>query len=300
MTWRPWHPEFPVDATLAARLAARLVPETAGIEPERVGEGWDNDVWRFGLWTLRFPRRPLGADLIRVEAAVLPALAPHLPVAVPFAEHVGEPGPDHPAPYLAHRFVPGTTVDRARLERATRHRLAPQVAGFLRALHDLPLAAAPGAPIDEHKRAIDARRRMIGDRLPRLSETRYGRFVDATASAVAAIDARPDERLVICHGDLYPRHLLVDATGDLCGVIDWGDVRLSHPGIDLSIAFSLLPPSARPAFFSVYGPIDPGSEALARMTALHYATALGLYALDVGDRSLADDAEVIFAHATAA
>jgi len=297
----PWTPEFPVDADLAATLAARLVPAVAGRAPERVGAGWDNDVWRFGSWTFRFPRRPLAVRLIRIEARVLPALAEHLPIPVPAAEYVAEAGPDHPAPYIAHRFVPGTTLDRARLDRAGRQRLAPQIAGFLRALHGLPIALArsSGAPGDRAKRDIDARRRMVRERLPRLEGTRYGPWLDATRAVVDTPRAGPDGRRAVCHGDLYARHLLVDEVGDLCGAIDWGDVMISHPGIDLSIVYTALPAAARASFFAVYGPIDAGTEALARVTAAHYAAALALYALDIGDAPLADETAQIFRNLTA-
>ncbi len=297
----PWTPQFPVDAALARALAARLVPGTAACVPQRVGEGWDNDVWRFGEWTFRFPRRPLAVELIRIEARVLPALAPHLPIAVPAAKYVGEPGPDHAAPYIAHRFVPGSTLDRARLDADARVRLAPQIAEFLVALHRLPidLARSAGAPDDTAKCDIDARRRLTRSRLPRLMGTRYAPWLAGIEAVVDRAGPPPGAARTVCHGDLYPRHLLVDGDGDLCGAIDWGDVMISHPGIDLSIAYTVLPPAARPGFFAVYGSVDAGTEALARVTAAHYATALGLYALDVEDAPLADDAEWICRNVTA-
>lgn len=296
----PWTPRFPVDAALASKLAARLVPETAGCAPVRVGEGWDNDVWRFGEWTLRFPRRPLAVELIRTEARVLPAIAPYLPIAVPAAEHVAEPGSEHPAPYVAHRFVPGTTLDRANLGPRAREELAPQIAGFLKALHGVPpeLARSAGAPDDVAKCDIDARRRLARGRLPRLAGTRFARWIEALGAVLDRDDAMPGAERAVCHGDLYPRHLLVDDRGDLCGAIDWGDLMISHPGVDLSIGYSFLPPSARPNFFDVYGPIEAGTAALARVTAAHYATALAVYALDVGDAPLADDAEWICRNVT--
>lgn len=298
----PWKPEFPVDARRAALLAARLLPETVGLTPIRVGEGWDNDVWRFGEWTLRFPRRPLAVELIQVEAKVLPAIAPLLPIAVPAAEHVGRASADHPAPYIAHRYLPGTTLDRARLDGAARARLAPQIAAFLSALHGLsvPMVRAHGAPDDDAKRDVSRRRALIRERLPRLRGTRYGPWLEGLRTVADAPGPAPGERRSVCHGDLYPRHLLVDGRGDLCGALDWGDVMISHPGIDLSIAWTFLPPKARAAFFAAYGPIDAGTETLARVSAAHYATALGLYALDVGDEALADDAEQICRNVTAA
>jgi aminoglycoside phosphotransferase (APT) family kinase protein len=84
------------------------------------------------------------------------------------------------------------------------------------------------------------------------------------------------------HGDLYGRHLLV-ADGALVGVIDWGDVHVGDPAIDLSIGWTFLPRAARPAFLAAYGPVDGDGLARARTVALHYATALLAYGRAKGD-----------------
>ena len=48
----------------------------------------------------------------------------------------------------------------------------------------------------------------------------------------------------VCPGDLYVRHLLLNELCELTGVIDWGDVHLGDPAVDLMIAYSFLPLSA--------------------------------------------------------
>jgi Ser/Thr protein kinase RdoA (MazF antagonist) len=53
-------------------------------------------------------------------------------------------------------------------------------------------------------------------------------------------------RLTIVHGDLYARHVLVDERGALSGVIDWGDIHLGDPAIDLAIAHLVLRPGSSP------------------------------------------------------
>ena len=93
-------------------------------------------------------------------------------------------------------------------------------------------------------------------------------------------------RAVLVHADLYVRHVLVDDASRACGVIDWGDVHLGHPGLDLALAFSLLPPSARSRFARAYGPIDDESWALGRQRGLLYGAVLCAYGLDIGDSAL--------------
>lgn len=303
MTDKPWLPQFPVDRVLAGRLIAAARPELAGLTPERVGEGWDNDVWRVGAWAFRFPRRPMGVDLIAVEARVLPGLAARLPVAIPAAEQVVPAGPLHPAPYLAHRFLPGTTGDRAALDTAQRTRLAPQLAGFLATLYAVPVAEARamGVPDDVFRSDPQRRVEQITERLPALAAAGFAREADAIRDAMLAhgmdaIDALPQADRTLCHGDFYARHFLVDERGELCGVIDWGDVCVADPAIDLSIAYAFLPPSARSAFFDGYGPVDARTHAMARLYAMHSATALAVYATDVGDRPLRAEAAVALGH----
>jgi Phosphotransferase enzyme family len=76
----------------------------------------------------------------------------------------------------------------------------------------------------------------------------------------------PPEPRAVCHGDLHFRQLLVDG-GELTGIIDWVDVCRSDPGVDLQLAWSLLPPAARDDFVDEYGPVTE-SLLRARVVAL--------------------------------
>jgi GrpB-like predicted nucleotidyltransferase (UPF0157 family) len=93
-------------------------------------------------------------------------------------------------------------------------------------------------------------------------------------------------RRVLCHGDFYARHLLINQQHQLCGIIDWGDVHMGNPIIDLSSVYSFLPPEAHPFFFAQYGFIDFPSEKLARLRALFSLTTLLVYGHDIGDEDL--------------
>ena len=64
------------------------------------------------------------------------------------------------------------------------------------------------------------------------------------------------------------------------GVIDWGDVCVGDPAIDLSIAFGALAGPARAAFLAAHGALDAATELRARAIALTLATTLLAYALD--------------------
>ena len=292
-TPRPWTPEHPVGRDLAAALVHAQFPGLAGLAPERVGEGWDTDVWRFGNLAFRFPRRPIAIPLVEIEPRCLRWLAPRLPLAVPEPVCLGAPSPAFPHPFWAHALVPGRTGDQAALEEAGRVAVAPAIATFLRTLHGLDAheAARQGVPADVF-RCQTARTAAGGlGRLPLLAGTPWAGHAGPARALLAAPPpmVRGDE--VVLHGDLYARHLLFDDAGRLSGVIDWGDVCLGDRAIDLSIAFTFLPPAARPAFWSAYGEVDEATRARARLFGLaRYGLALLLYARDVGDAPLEAEA----------
>ena len=95
----------------------------------------------------------------------------------------------------------------------------------------------------------------------------------------------------LVHGDLYAAHLLVGADGDPCGVIDWGDVHIGQPVVDLALLFSFLPPQGRRSFQQIYGEIDPTTAAVARFKALEIAVTLVLYGHDNEKADLVRDGQ---------
>ncbi len=292
----PWDAEHPVDAALAARLIEGQFPDLPGGPLVRLGQGWDNDIWRRGAITWRFPRRSMGRRLLRTEARVLPALAPRLPLPIPWPRYLGEATAEYPSAFLGHPFVSGTTGDRAALSAAERGALAETLGAFLRALHavDPDEAAAMGVGPDRFRWDMGRARALVVERAEALLG---GRWDEGLRAAMAA-EVPPSVRGgTLLHGDLYLRHLLFDEERALCGVIDWGDVCIGDRAQDLFSVYAGLPPEARPRFWAAYGEVDGGTRARARYIALKYATALLAYASDVGDAPLLAEAEVALEYA---
>ena len=90
---------------------------------------------------------------------------------------------------------------------------------------------------------------------------------------------------MLSHGDLHIRHVLVER-GAITGVIDWGDICLADPAIDLMLVWMLLPPAARERFFATYGRVDDERLLRARVLALFLGVTLAAYARDVGNARL--------------
>jgi aminoglycoside phosphotransferase (APT) family kinase protein len=280
-----WTPEHPVNAALARKLVHDQFPELAALEPRRLGQGWDCDVWSFGETAFRFPRRAMGVGLLEAELKVLPHLAPHLDLAIPAPTHVGEPVEDFPYRFFGHQVVPGVPADQANQDEASRAALAPQLGRFLRQLH----AIDPGevrAPEDDFKWDMARKAKAALARLPMLPR---GEDLAAVEGVLTDLPPNAHGRTLI-HGDVYVRHLMLGPEG-LVGVIDWGDVRWGDPAIDLAAAYSFLPPAARDAFWEAYGEVDEATRRRARLTGLaNHGVSLLAYALDVGDEVLVREA----------
>ena len=100
----------------------------------------------------------------------------------------------------------------------------------------------------------------------------------------------PTGNPMLVHGDLHVRHVLVDASGGVTGVIDWGDVCLADPAVDLAVAYSAFTGAARRALLEAYGGIDPERELRARALAVRLSAFLAASAADGGRPALLAEA----------
>ena len=278
-----WHPEQVVGEELARALVREQFPAIRADSVELVSAGWDYTVHRVdGAWAFRFPRRAVVLEPMRREIEVLPALAPSLPVPVPAAAHIGAPADGYPWPFYGARWLAGREATLA----DGREALAPQLGRFLRQLHDTSL---PGLPVDSNGRADMARRVPVTREALAAIEELWPAPPVVAELLEAAEALPPPERLVVCHGDLHFRQLLVDGPR-LTGVVDWVDVCLSDPGIDLMVAYAFLPPGARPAFFAAYGDVAEASHVRARVLALNLSAILARYAHAEGNGPVEQEA----------
>jgi aminoglycoside phosphotransferase (APT) family kinase protein len=284
-----WDADHEIGDDDAVGLIDSQFPSLAPARLAHLGAGWDNVAFVVNdAYVFRFPRRQMGCDLMQIETRWLPLLAAAVPVRIPAPEFVGAPEGDYPYPFAGYPMIPGETACRAALPPGDRAALARPLGGFLRALHAIPLGgdtrtSAPGDTI---------RRADIAHRVPGVRRHIGAAAIDAGIDPDAAVafvdtlaDAAPAERTCWVHGDLYARHLLVDR-GALSGVIDWGDMHVGDPALDLSIAYSFLPARSRPAFFDAYGPVDAETRRRARFRALHFAGVLLPYGRDQNDDAI--------------
>lgn len=280
-----WTADREISVTQAAGLIAVQFPQLAGLPVHPLAAGWDNSVFAVGnVWAFRFPRREIALSGVRRELELLPRLAPLLPLPVPVPEFVGEPAEGFPWPFAGSRLLHG--MELAELAEHRREEAGRQLGRFLRALHRPEVADKLGAdlPVDPMRRADPTAR--IARTQPHIDALAHVWQPDgavhelyADACALGPSTVRP----ALVHGDLHLRHLFVDARGHATGVIDWGDVCLADPCVDLILAYGGFVGGSRSAFFDAYGPVSRDQELRARVLSLSVCAALAASA-EVGSR----------------
>lgn len=254
--------------------------------------GWDNTAFVVnGQWLFRFPRRQIAVPGVQREIAVLPRLAARLPLPIPDPRFVGQPSSRYPWPFFGAGLLPGRELADSGLSDSERAGAAASVGRFLRVLHDPGLVALvddAGLPVDPMRRGsapVRAHRaRAVLDRLVHRgiwpADSDVSRFLDQAERTARAADGGPGGGpLVVSHGDLHVRHLLVDQDGSATGIIDWGDLCLADPAVDLSIAYFGFAGKARADLLSAYGrPVGAERELAARACAVSLAAIQAEYA----------------------
>jgi aminoglycoside phosphotransferase (APT) family kinase protein len=298
-----WDADHELTADQAAELIVRQFPGLEPVHIEMIGVGWDNVAFRVNeRWVFRFPRRKLGTDLIVNESRILPLLAPALPLPIPAPRFFGRAEGDYPYDFAGYALIPGETACCRQWTDTERVETAADLARFLAALHSIPIpTGATWAPGDLLRRAdLPYRAPKLKERLQSLQglvdEVDAARLCDLVDRLVQT----PPHGGPPCwqHGDLYPRHLLADDRGRLCGVIDWGDVHLGDPAGDLAIVYTFLPAVAHDRFWHTYGPADEATKNRARFRAIHYGAILTTYGREIGDAPIREVGEYALRAAT--
>lgn len=275
-----WSAAEHVDEERAARLIRAQFAPLPERSVELVSEGWDYVVHRVdGRWVFRFPRREVVVEGTERELACLPALAELLPVAVPAPVFVGKPGNGYPWPFYGAAFLPGREATSADADA-----IALPLARALRTLH--------GSELDCELQDDPLGRVDMARRVPRTREalSELGELTGAADALLAEAETLPPPRhTALCHGDLHFRQILVDGAS-LSGIVDWIDICRSDPAVDLSIAWSLLPSTARTTFFGEYGALDREREVRARVFAAFVSAMLVQWARAEGVPAVLDEA----------
>jgi aminoglycoside phosphotransferase (APT) family kinase protein len=285
-----WDADVLIDEPLVRALLGEQFPELDAGSARLLGTGWDNSVWVIEeRWAFRFPHRAIAIPGVERELAVLPLLAPLLPVAISEPRFVGVTSDRFPWPFFGAPLLVGEEAADAGLTDDERTTVAVELGRFLRVLHDTNVDVE--LPLDPLLRA-DMSFRVPRTQARMVEVEGLGLWTPPPAAAALLEQASalpPAEPTTLVHGDLHFRHVLV-GDGHLTGVIDWGDTCRADPAVDLLLYWSLFTPEARAAFVAAYGPIPDDGLLRARVLALFICGILLIYGRQEGFRRIEAEA----------
>jgi aminoglycoside phosphotransferase (APT) family kinase protein len=260
--------EIPIDVALVRALVSRVMPACADWPIRRLSSsGSTNALFRLGDELLvRLPRQPGGSATISKEASWLPTVRPLLPVSVPDVVAVFEPDLGYPERWSVVRWIegahpevvgPDTSVD------PRREGLATDLAKVLDALRqaEVPPGAADHPQLQSYRgrplATMDQTTRENIERCRSLED--FDLDLDAAEQVWAHALNLPGaaERTTPCwyHGDLAAENLLV-RNGTLAAVLDFGNLSIGDPTVDLVVAWEVLDAPSRDLFRSHVGVDD--------------------------------------------
>lgn len=265
-----------------------------------LGTGWDNVVFEVNAqYVFRFPRHEKAVRVLQQEALILKQLqdqVPALPLKTPQPVFSGQADAAYPYAFVGYTRVSGQTVCQCPIPFGSRRDWVEPLAAFLRSLHQLPpIAEMAQTPL--HLPLIrDYHQALLGHAKELRAEGLLPELVCERIHAFEPVALEVSEPLVTVHGDLYARHLIVDAQKRLTGCIDWGGVHRGHRAMDLSIAYSAFSAEDRDFFFASYGEVPATVRELSEFLALCCTLNLLIYALAVHDAPLKREMQAVLQH----
>ena len=269
-----------ITADLIAELLREQHPDLAGLPVTFGAKGWDNQIWRLGDdLAVRLPWvNKDGGELLRKEHALVPPLAPRLPLRVPVPQRLGQPSQRFPRSWIVTTWVSGEPADRAPATRGAE--AADTLAAFLAALHQ---PAPDDVPAGRHRRGRPPRdiSQGVAEFLTEAVDRGLVADPDAVREVFADAAAAPDWTgpAVWLHGDMHPANLLT-ADGNFCGVVDFSDICAGDPACDLAGCWLLLPDGAIDRFYQSY---TPAADAATRRRARGWAVGKALVGILIGE-----------------
>lgn len=261
--------EVEIDDVLIRSLLAGQHPDLAELPLEIMEAGWDNVMVRLGdELALRMPRRAVAEPLLLTEQKWLPRIAERLPLPIPNVLRVGVPTEAYPFHWSVLAWIPGSAADLAPPDSTE----APVLARFLKALHTLPVPS-DGPRNSSRDGHLESKRALVDNCIAALSIHKglvTPHVLDAWKEALMA-PVTTSRRLIA--GDVHARNVLT-RNGAIAALIDWGDMCIGDPAVDLASAWALFEDAeARRAMFEAYG-ADAATVARARGWAVYYGAML--------------------------
>ena len=168
----------------------------------------------------------------------MPQLQPQLQIAIPQFQHVGYMS--NGLPFCVYPMISGQPFEGKyyhRLSMDQRGKVVQQVAHFLKVLHNFPIedAMTYSIPFRETmelpvRDMLQFSRQKVYPNLSPTEQEQCQKWFDFYVNNESDFSYQPS----LIHGDLQPRHILFnEEKGEIAGIIDFEDIRVSDPAHDL-------------------------------------------------------------------
>ena len=221
----------------------------------------------------RFPRYAQQIKNLQREVNLLKMLQGKLPIPVPNPIYFSSRARSVGKVFMGYKMLPGRSLWRAYLqtikEKATRKRLAKQLAAFLVSLHQLPVDLLDGQ-FEDHDGIeywADMYRSIREDLMPLMSESSAAQVSRHFEDFLGEAHKHPYVP-AIRHGDFGGSNILYDPkTRKISGIIDFGSAGLGDPAVDLAAVSTYGEP-----FFEMICENYPGVDALLTRARFYHGT----------------------------
>lgn len=230
-----------LDARQVAELIHLQFPKLACASTTFLGEGCDNSAFEVdSRWVFRLPKNEDVERQIIVEAKALPQLCRRLPVEVPNPEFIGKPCALFPRHFVGYSKLHGLPAIHANFNDLEFNGLANVLGRFLTCLHAIPLVETGDWGVGEQQIDVlieEFRNEALSGLTTLVEVIDHFPLGPLQALLESTVDVNTSTK-ALTHNDLASEHLLVDLqTRTLTGVIDWTDMAISDPAIDLAGIF---------------------------------------------------------------
>ena len=286
-----------VNTTLTPKLAERYIKSQEwDLQIDTInyfGQGWDNITFLVNdKIVFRFAKTDETAMLLKQENLVLPSLQ-NLSLQIPNPIYIGRPNENNPYHFHGYEKLSGIPAYQIKLSDDDLKVCLEQLALFLKELHSFKHNSAQklGAlPVVCDRIKVNLVIKSLQERIQKLHDLKIVQFdqsfIKQQIKAVQKISLNPAQNCLV-HGDLDIRHLLV-LDNRLSGIIDWGDVGISHPVTDLAAIFYWFPVEMHDVFFKIYGSVSQDMQNYTRFLALHRTITLMWYGHGIDDQTMFD------------
>ena len=285
---KPWKTEIVIDERLVSAALSSDFPDLDVQSISFLGEGWNSSAFLVNEdLVFRFPKREDVEQKLDKELKLLPRLQEQLPVAIPQLAFATRSPAHFPFIYAGHKKLDGFFGWNTSNEALHPEALARSVAETLSALHQFPRGEALALGCEEEYASLDETYcaelmeefARIGD-CPVCAEfePQLKSYID---SVVPSTFGEP-QQLTVAHTDLLPDHLLLEPSlSKVCGIIDWGEIKIADPAEDFAGLYYWLGRDFVEAILEYYDqPLDSSILDRARLIALRVGIGDVWYGID--------------------